>query len=369
LELLIKETPLVSIHKAMNAKMVPFAGWNMPVLYKGIIEEHRAVRENAGIFDVSHMGEILITGDNAEKAVEYFACNDVGSLPPGKAQYSALLNEQGGVIDDVIVYKYSPKKILLCVNASNKDTDYRWLLENNQFDVSIKDVSDAYGLLAVQGPNALKILSGLDEAFKDIEEKYHYYSFHERSYHVATIIVAYTGYTGEKGLELFVPKEKIVELWEQIVATEQVTPCGLGARDTLRLEAAYALHGHELSPGVNAFESGLGWIVKLKKEVNFIGKQALQSLKGQGIEHKLCGFMLEDNGIARQFDTIYSAPEDGAFIGEVTSGTKTPTINRSIGLCRIKADFAVPGTVFYCKVRERFLKGTIAAVPFYSKTK
>ena len=359
-------TPLYEEHLKLGAKMVPFAGWEMPVQYKGVIEEHNSVRNSAGIFDVSHMGEIFIEGTDATKAVDYLVCNDITKLKDNDAQYNALLTPEGAVIDDLIVYKFNSQKYLLCVNASNKDKDFEWIKSNNKYKVEITDKSDFYSLIAFQGKKSFEIL-GMTKEFKDILTL-KYFSFKIIKYKNHDIICAYTGYTGEKGFELFVPNEIASELWNFFLELKGVSPCGLGARDSLRLEACYPLHGHELSESVSALESGLGWIVKFNKSSDFIGKKALSEEKSSGIKNSLIAFELLEPGISRQGDEVYAENSD-ILLGTVTSGTKTPTINKSIGLAIVNSKYSEIDTVITFKVRGRFIKGKIVKAPFYTSVK
>lgn len=335
---MLKRTPLFDSHLQLGAKMVPFAGYEMPVQYpSGLIEEHNAVRTGVGIFDVSHMGEIFVSGDSALSFLQRVACNDVSKLEIGKAQYSALLNEDGGVIDDIIVYKLGDKRYLLCVNASNTEKDFEWLKEQNREKVEIDNQSALWGQIAVQGPKAKDLVSSSLKYFEceQVDDK----------------IIARTGYTGEDGFEIFVRADKTEELWNDLIKSGAV-PCGLGARDTLRLEACYPLHGHELREDISAIESGLGWIVKFSKG-DFIGKEALE----KNFNRRLVGFFVIDPGIVRDGARVFD--ENGELCGFVTSGTKTPTVGKALGLALVSKE---PKTA---EVRGKRLKIEVTKTPFY----
>ncbi len=363
----MQRTPLYEEHLKLGGRMVEFAGWEMPVQYSGVVAEHVAVRQEVGIFDVSHMGEIWVTGPDARSALEYLTCNKISSLYDGKAQYSALLNEKGGVVDDIIVYRFSAERFLLCVNASNADADFAWLLKHNKTSAVITNVSAEFGQIAIQGPKAAKLL----ELFVDPSEvaKLKYFHFHEAEILGAHVIVARTGYTGEDGFELFLPTAKTAEMWRAILdkgASLGVKPCGLGARDSLRLEAAYPLHGHELGEEISALESGLGWIVKLDRG-EFLGQEALAKQKEAGAPRALVGFVLDEAGIARQGDLVAEAGKPETVIGAVTSGTKTPTVNVSLGMALVDSKYSAVDKPVSLVVRGRAISGHIVKLPFYRK--
>jgi aminomethyltransferase len=363
----MKKTPLYDEHLRLNGKIVEFAGWQMPVQYSGVVAEHVAVRERVGLFDVSHMGEIWVTGPNAEKALDYMTCNKVSSLYDGKAHYSAILNERGGVVDDIIVYRCSQERFLICVNASNADKDFAWLTKHNPTDAKIVNASAEYGQIAVQGPKAIELVTPLVTGADLSTLKY--FHFVECQMLNSPVIVARTGYTGEDGVEIFVPADKTVELWRLLLehgASHGVLPCGLGARDSLRLEAALPLHGHELSEDITALESGLGWIVKFDKG-DFIGKEALLTQQAAGLPKKLVGFYLDDAGIARQGDTV--ATPEGTQIGVVASGTKTPTVNKALGMAFVETPYTELDTKLTFVVRGRSIAGHVVPLPFYKRSK
>ena len=362
----MKRTPLFDEHVRLGGKMVEFAGWEMPVQYAGVIAEHANVRERVGLFDVSHMGEIWVSGPQAEAALEYLTCNRVSGLYDGKAQYSAILNDEGGVIDDIIIYRFNKELFLLCVNASNADKDFEWLKSRNPTDARITNASAEYGQIAVQGPRALELLAPLVKG-ADLGSLKPFH-FVESELLGSKVIIARTGYTGEDGVEIFVKSDRTADLWRLLLehgASYGVMPCGLGARDSLRLEAAYPLHGHELSEDVPALESGLGWIIKFDKG-DFIGRAALEKIKASGPARKLVGLVLDEPGIARQGDTLQV---NGAEVGVVTSGTKTPTVNKALGMAFIASEIAKPDTQVSVVVRGRPIAGHLISLPFYKRSK
>jgi len=361
------KTPLYSLHKELGAKFTPFAGYSMPVQYKGVIEEHQAVREAAGLFDVSHMGEFFFTGPEAERTLNYLTCNDLAKLKDGGAQYSAFTTPSGGIVDDIIIYRFSAENFLVCVNAANRAKDLAWVEENNRFGAEITDKSDDYAQVAIQGPKAREIFFKLvgDDEIRELKP----FHFLVRELFGTKVIIARTGYTGEDGFELFIVPHVAAEIWKSLLtcgAQAGIESCGLGARDSLRLEACYPLHGHELSEEITAIESGLGWIVK-PDSGEFIGKEVLQAQKQSGAPRALVGFFVSDPGIARHGDLVFS--ESGEEIGFVTSGTKTPTVGKALGLALVKKEFSKTGTNIFCQVRSRKLKSEIVKKPFYKAEK
>ncbi len=363
---LLRRTPLYDIHVKAGGRMVPFAGWEMPVQYSGILAEHQSVRQRAGLFDVSHMGEVFLTGKEAEKALQYLTCNDIKKMSDGSCQYNAITNPGGGIVDDIMVYRYSPEKYLICVNASNADKDFDWFVSHNKFDASFENKSNLYGQLALQGPlseNILKKALGAEAIVP-------HFRFKEGSFGQFSLIIARTGYTGEDGFEIFVPAGETCNLWSLLMEAGGeygLLPCGLGARDTLRLESCYSLYGHELSDEVSALESGLGWIVKLDKG-DFVGKGPLQALKTKGVPRNLVGFIVDDPGIVRAGDKLYKRGSDDC-VGQVTSGTKSPTLNISLGMALINSSEAAVETVLDAEVRGKKLKCHVAPKPFYKRGK
>jgi aminomethyltransferase len=342
------KTPLHDRHVALGAKMVPFAGWEMPVQYEGVIQEHRAVRTDAGVFDVSHMGQIDVEGPRAHELLQGLLSNDLDRIAPGQAQYTLLPNERGGIVDDLIAYRLSPFHYLLVVNASNRATDFAWIKEREISGSEVRDVSDEYALLAVQGPNAIGKL-GLGPAPKN--------SFAEEAIDGVQCMVNRTGYTGEDGCEILCMEEDAGALWDAVLA-RGVTPCGLGARDTLRLEACYPLHGNDISPDTDAISAGLGWTCALAKD--FTGAETLRRIKEEGPERKLVAFVMEDKAIPRQ-----GMPIEGG--GEVTSGTHSPMLDVGIGMGYVPAAQAAVGTELTIDVRGRPRVARVVKKPIYNR--
>jgi aminomethyltransferase len=344
----LQQTPLHDRHVALGARMVPFAGWDMPVQYGGVIPETRAVRTDSGVFDVSHMGELEVEGPRAAALLQAMLSNDLDKIGPGQAQYTLLTNESGGIIDDLIVYKLDDFRFLLIVNAANRDVDFRWLREHEIRGSDVRDVSDEYGLLAVQGPRAIERL-GLPEASP--------FTFAEGEIDGIACMVNRTGYTGEAGCELLVMAEDAGDLWDRVLA-RGVTPCGLGARDTLRLEVCFPLHGQDITPETDAISAGLGWCCALDKE--FTGAEQLWAIKARGPEQKLAAFVMEEKAIPRTGMAI----EGG---GEVTSGTHSPMLERGIGMGYVPAANADPGTDLTIDVRGRMRRARVVKKPIYKR--
>ena len=363
----LKQTPLYNRHVEAGAKMVPFAGWEMPVQYGGgVIAEHNAVRNSGGLFDVSHMGELWVTGAEAEALLDSLTCNEVKSLIDGRAQYNALINESGGVVDDIIIYRFARDRFFICVNASNTAKDFAWITSHNKRHAEVKNVSADFGQIAIQGPKTIEVLKTLKCDFDPALVSY--FHFKEGTVEGVSVIAARTGYTGEDGYEFFVPVEKTVHLWDKLVAAGKpfgVVPAGLGARDSLRLEACLPLHGHELGDEISAIESGLGWIVKPNKG-EFTARAILSAHKKDGTPRTLVGFFVDDPGIARGGDSVLAV--DGSKIGIVTSGTKTPTLNRALGLALIDSKFKAADTALLLEVRGKSLKAHVTKTPFYKRT-
>ncbi|WKZ57216.1 MAG: glycine cleavage system aminomethyltransferase GcvT [Bdellovibrionota bacterium] len=363
----LRRTPLYQSHVDLGAKMVPFAGWEMPVQYAGVIAEHHAVRQQAGLFDVSHMGEIWVSGPEAEKAIQWMTCNNLAVLVNGRAQYNAIINPQGGVVDDIIVYRVGPERFFVCVNASNAERDFKWFCEHGKgFKAVFENVSDSFGQVAIQGPNAIKILPLLGGPFVEAAGLKPFF-FSQFSFLGADVVCARTGYTGEDGFEVFISAERTVELWSRLLELGKphgLVPAGLGARDSLRLEACYPLHGHELGEDITAIESGLGWIVKPEKGA-FIGSETLARQKKEGAPRTLVAFEVKDPGIARHGDQLFDG--GGSKVGWVTSGTKTPTLNRSVGLAIVASPCSAEGTQLLADVRGRRLQCAVVKKPLYSR--
>jgi glycine cleavage system T protein (aminomethyltransferase) len=344
----LHRTPLYERHRALGARMVPFAGWEMPVQYEGVIQEHRAVRADCGVFDVSHMGELEVEGPRAHELLQSLLANDLDKVEPGAAQYTLLTNERGGIIDDLIAYRLEPGRYLLIVNASNREADFKWLKEREIPGSDVRDVSDAYALLAVQGPRSIERLS-LDDAPA--------FTFAMQELDGIECMVNRTGYTGERGVELMVPAEDAEELWDRVLECGAV-PCGLGARDTLRLEVCYPLHGNDIGPDTDAISAGLGWVCALDKE--FTGADELRRIKEAGPERKLVAFVMEETGVPRQGMAIAGG-------GEVTSGTHSPMLDRGIGMGYVPAAQAEPGAELTIDVRGRDRRARVVKKPIYKR--
>ncbi len=344
----LQRTPLHDRHVALGARMVPFAGWEMPVQYEGVIPEHRAVRTDAGVFDVSHMGELEVEGPRATDLLQATLSNDLDKIEQGQAQYTLLTNERGGIVDDLIAYKLDPHRYLLIVNAANRKSDFGWLKEREVPGSDVRDVSDEYALLAVQGPRAIERL-GLPEARG--------FTFAEGELDGVPCMVNRTGYTGEAGCELLAMAEDAERLWDSVLE-RGIGPCGLGARDTLRLEACYPLHGNDITPDTDAISAGLGWCCQLDKE--FTGAQELREVKARGPAHKLVPFVMEEKAVPRQ-----GMPIEGG--GEVTSGTHSPVLDVGIGLGYVPAESAAPDTEIVIDVRGRPRRARIVTKPIYKR--
>jgi len=358
-----QKTPLYDSHIELGGKMVDFAGWMMPVTYQNTLkEEHKNVRENVGLFDVSHMGEIRLKGDDALRTVEHLTTNDVASLSEGEAQYSLMCNEKGGVVDDLIVYCLKKNAdYLLCVNASNTEKDFNWVFKNN-LGAEVVNESDRWAQIAVQGPKAYELVERVFSGFKASQlDSFH---FLNTSYRYENCLIAKTGYTGEKGFEIFIEKKEGLDLWNDLLETGKslgALPIGLGARDTLRTEMKYSLYGNEINDQTYPHEAGLNWVVKANKK-DFIGKDAILLAKEQGYQHKLVGFKLKERGIPRSSYLLFS--KDDQEIGWVTSGTLSPSLNESIGIGYIKPDFAKTGTEFNVQIRGKLVSAEVVKTPF-----
>jgi aminomethyltransferase len=344
----LQRTPLHDRHVSLGARIVPFAGWEMPVQYEGVIPEVKAVRTDCGVFDVSHMGEFEVEGPRATELLQATLSNDLDKIAPGQAQYTLLTNERGGIIDDLIVYRLGEFRYLLVVNAANREPDLRWLREREIPGSDVRDVSDAYVLLAVQGPRAIERL-GLPQARE--------FTFAEGEIDGIECMVNRTGYTGEDGCELLAMAEDGPELWDRVLERGAV-PCGLGARDTLRIEVCYPLHGNDITPDTDAISAGLGWCCTLDKE--FSGAQELREIKARGPERRLVPFVMEEKGIPRQGMTI-----DGG--GEVTSGTHSPMLDRGIGLGYVPAETSTPDSELTIDVRGRRRRARVVKRPIYKR--
>ena len=361
----LERTPLHSVHCASGAKMVDFGGWDMPVQYSSILEEHHSVRKAAGLFDVSHMGEIEIRGPQALQLVEFVSTNAAARLKTGQAHYSALLYDHGGFVDDILVHKVSDDHFFLCVNAANQAKDFAHIRAHNNFDAEVDFASERYAQIAVQGPRALEILQKLTPA-KLSEIKYYWFADGEVSGIPARI--ARTGYTGEDGFEIYISPAEAPRLWNELLEAGSpfgIKPCGLGARNTLRLEAKMALYGHELTASINPFEADLGWIVKMDKG-DFVGRSALQKSLDAGLSRKLVGFEMTGRGIGRDGYEVWIA---GQPVGWVTSGGPSPSLNKNIGLCYLPLDTAVPGVEIEIIIRNQPAAAVTVSTPFYKRAK
>ena len=362
----LKKTPLNAIERELGGKMVDFGGWDLPVQYSGILEEHRAVRERAGLFDVSHMGELTVAGTQALDLLQVTTCNDVAKLQDGRCQYNGLLYPTGGFVDDILIYRNGPENYLIVVNASNSDRDYEWLRDCAEgMDVEVRNVSEHYAQLAVQGPRAEEILQGLTGT--DLS-KIGYYRFDRGLVDGSDAIISRTGYTGEDGFEVYVAPDAAPGLFRRILdkgSAHEILPCGLGARDTLRLEAKMALYGNDIDHSTTPLEADLGWIVKLEKG-EFHGRDVLTREKAEGVRRKLCGFEMVDRGIARHG---YPIVADGEDIGLVTSGTHSPTLKKAIGLAYLPPDRTAPGTEFSVLIRGKETRAKVVPTPFYKRQK
>ncbi|MFZ6663880.1 glycine cleavage system aminomethyltransferase GcvT [Peijinzhouia sedimentorum] len=359
----LKTVALNDLHQNLGAKMVPFAGYNMPVRYSSDIEEHKTVREAVGIFDVSHMGEFLITGPKALDLIQLISSNDASKLIDGQAQYSCMPNENAGIVDDLLVYKIADEKYLLVVNAGNIDKDWAWVSKQNEtVGAEIKNLSDDYSLFAVQGPKAITTLQKLTTVNLSEIKFYHFVVGPMAG--VDYVIISATGYTGAGGFEIYVKNDKAEATWNAIMeagAEFGIKPIGLGARDTLRMEMGYCLYGNDITDETNPLEAGLGWITKFSKD--FIASDKLAEIKAAGVSRKLIGFIMEDRGIPRSHYPIVNAAGD--VIGEVTSGTSSPSMGVGIGMGYVKTDSAAPGTEIYIQVRNKNLKARIEKFPLY----
>lgn len=361
----MKKTPFTDIHIALGAKMHEFAGYNMPIEYSGIIDEHMTVCNNVGVFDVSHMGEIWVKGPRAEAFLQRVMSNDVATLDIGKAQYSCILNEQGGIVDDVIVYHYEPEKYMVVVNAANVEKDWKWFNDHNTDFAELENASDSIAQLAIQGPKALVTLQKMTKI--DLT-KIPYYSFAIGSLSgsgLDNVIISNTGYTGAGGFEIYFYPQYGVDIWNALFKAGEefgIKAIGLGARDTLRLEMGFCLYGNDLDDTTTTIEAGLGWITKFTEGREFTARNILEKQKKEGVSRKLCGFKMLEKGIPRQGYDIVN--ENNEKIGVVTSGTISPTTKVGIGLGYIKPEYAVIGTSVYVKIRDKNLKIEIVKPPF-----
>ncbi len=358
----MKNTALTHKHIALGAKMVPFAGYNMPVQYAGINAEHETVRKGVGVFDVSHMGEFILKGENALDLIQRVSSNDASKLYDGKVQYSCLPNEHGGIVDDLLVYRIDEKTYMLVVNASNIDKDWSWISRFNTEQVDMKNISDRTSLLAVQGPRAADALQSLTDIDLGTME---YYTFKKGNFAGAeNVLVSATGYTGAGGFEIYVDNKDAEHVWDAVFAAGEpygIKPIGLGARDTLRLEMGFCLYGNDIDDTTSPLEAGLGWVTKFNKD--FTNSSALLQQKQDGLKQRLVGFEMIERGIPRHDYQIVDA--DGNIIGKVTSGTQSPSLQKAIGMGYVKAEFAKEGSEIYILIRDNKVKAQIVKPPFY----
>jgi aminomethyltransferase len=360
---LMKKTALYDKHIALGAKMVPFAGYEMPVRYASELEEHHAVRKSVGMFDVSHMGEFLVKGPKALDLIQKISTNDASKLHPGKVQYSCMTNMTGGIVDDLLIYMLKPEEYMLVVNASNIQKDWDWLVKNNEAGADLENISDKVSLMAIQGPNAGRVLQKITSV--DLSDL-GYYTFSKGNINTVTdgAIISATGYTGAGGFELYIYNEYAGEVWDKIMKAGKeydIKPAGLGARDTLRLEMGYPLYGNDINDTTSPIEAGLGWITKFTKD--FVNSDYIKKQKEEGTQKKLAGFVMEEKGIPRSGYEIEDT--EGKAIGKVTSGSVSPSLGIGIGMGYMQSEYAVPDTEIYIAVRARKLKAKVVKMPFY----
>lgn len=360
----MKNTALTHIHESLGAKLVPFAGFNMPVSYEGVNAEHHTVRNAVGVFDVSHMGEFLISGPNAMQLLQKVTSNDVTQLENGKAQYSCLPNLVGGIVDDLIIYQIKTDQYLLVVNASNIDKDWNWISQYNDLGVDMKNISNDYSLLAIQGPKAVEAMQSVTTVnLSEIK----YYHFEVGNFcGIDNVIISATGYTGSGGFEIYCKNEEVEQIWNKVFEAGQafgIKPVGLAARDTLRLEMGYCLYGNDINDSTSPLEAGLGWITKFTK--NFTNSEKLLEQKTSGVTKKLVGFKLLERGIPRHDYEILNNNQE--IIGIVSSGTMAPSLGVGIGMGYVTNENAAIGTEIYIKIRNSNVKATVVKMPFYQK--
>ena len=358
----MKNTALTQTHEALGAKMVPFAGYNMPVQYEGVNAEHETVRQAVGVFDVSHMGEFLIEGEHALDLIQKVSSNDASKLTIGKAQYSCLPNNNGGIVDDLIIYKIKENTYLLVVNASNIEKDWNWIQSKNDVGATMRNLSEDYSLLAIQGPKAIKAMQPITS--HDLSA-IKFYNFVIGDFAgIENVIISATGYTGSGGFEIYCKNSEVKQVWDKVFeagANFGIKPIGLAARDTLRLEMGYCLYGNDINDTTSPFEAGLGWITKFTKD--FTNSEALKAEKERGVENKLVAFKLDDRGIPRQgYDIVDGS---GNKIGEVTSGTMSPSLSVGIGLGYVPKVFAAADSKINIQVRKKAIPATVVKLPFY----
>lgn len=360
----MKETPLTSIHKEAGARMMPFAGYNMPVSYTTINDEHETVRNRVGLFDVSHMGQFFLSGEGALKLIQKVSSNDASKLVNGQAQYSCLPNDKGGIVDDFLIYKIADNEYMLVVNASNIEKDYNWIKQADEWGVTIDDRSDNMSLLALQGPKATEVLQQLTTI--NLPDMAYYHFEMGQVANIDKVIVSATGYTGSGGYEIYLDNKDAVRVWQMLLehgASAGIKPIGLGARDTLRLEMGFCLYGNDINDETSPIEAGLGWITKTKKEADFFSKSLFALQRKEGVKHKLVGFKVDDKRVPRKGYEIVD--EAGEIIGEVTSGTMSPSLEIPIGMGYVPKQYAKAGQSIGIKIRNKVLAATVVKLPFY----
>lgn len=360
----MKNTALTHVHEKLGAKLVPFAGYNMPVQYEGVNIEHETVRNGVGVFDVSHMGEFLLSGENALALIQKVTSNDASVLEIGRAQYSCLPNNDGGIVDDLIIYRIKEHQYLLVVNASNIEKDWNWISSHNDLDVEMRDLSEDYSLLAIQGPKAVEAMQSLTSVDLSAIKYYHFEVADFAG--IEHVIISATGYTGSGGFEIYCKNSEVEQVWNKVFeagASYGIKPIGLAARDTLRLEMGFCLYGNDINDTTSPLEAGLGWITKFTKE--FVNSENLKKQKEAGVTRKLVGFELIDRGIPRHDYEIVDA--DGNNIGIVTSGTQSPSLGIAIGMGYVKTEFAGVDSEIYIKIRNKDIKAKVVKLPFYKK--
>ncbi len=360
----MKNTALSQLHESLGAKMVPFAGFNMPVQYEGVTVEHETVRNGVGVFDVSHMGEFLLTGPDALDLIQRVTTNDAATLTIGRAQYSCLPNGKGGIVDDLIVYRMKEEQYLLVVNASNIEKDWNWIASHNTKNVEMKNLSDGYSLLAIQGPKAVEAMQALTTVDLAAIKYYHFEVGPFAG--IEHVIISATGYTGSGGFEIYCKNEEVRQVWDKVFeagAAFGIKPIGLAARDTLRLEMGFCLYGNDIDDTTSPIEAGLGWITKFNKD--FTDSAVLKAQKETGVTRKLVGFEMIDRGIPRHDYLIVDAA--GNEIGKVTSGTQGPSVKKAIGMGYVATEFAAVDSEIYISIRDKGVKAKVVKMPFYSK--
>jgi aminomethyltransferase len=360
----MKNTALTDVHIALGAKMVPFAGYNMPVQYEGVNAEHETVRNGVGVFDVSHMGEFVLRGPNALALIQKFSSNDASVLFDGKAQYSCMPNGKGGIVDDLIIYRVHAEEYFIVVNASNIEKDWNWMTSHNDMGVEMENLSDQYSLLAIQGPKAAEAMQSLTDV--DLTNMVYYTFTHGNFAGIDNVMISATGYTGSGGFEIYVKNEDVKHVWDKVFEAGSafgIKPIGLAARDTLRLEMGFCLYGNDIDDTTSPLEAGLGWITKFTKD--FVDSEFLKNQKEAGVTRKLVAFEMVDRGIPRHDYPILDA--SGNIIGKVTSGTMSPSMKLGIGLGYVTVDHSALETEIFIEIREKGVKAKVVKLPFYKK--